>query len=420
MPFRISLVAVVLLAATAAAAEVKTEVKTLKGEVIKGDLVSLDAKALVITDGDEKKTIPLTEVATLDFNAPAKLPANIGFHDIELTDGTILHCAELRFKGTDFKAKLVNDGPAVTISMKSVANVLWGANDPQMRSKWDARIAVRKSIDDSKIKNADGFGVVDGNLIQLRPVTVFSADDKGEILTFEKEGEKLTRKLEGVVGLYFHRTLDATAPAIICKVTDGSGSTIMVSSVVTKDGTVEVKTSAGATLVYKPEQLVRLDYSNANMAYLSDLTPLKVTEKTVTAFDRFRRDHNINGNGPIRIGSNVYAKGLAVHATTELEYKLKGEYLTLQGMAGLDHDVGGHEGTVVLRIYATTADTANQLIFEQTFNRPDDVNSPKVIEKNIKGVQLLRIVVTRSEANGADPIADMGLHLDLGDIRVVK
>jgi hypothetical protein len=258
--------------------------------------------------------------------------------------------------------------------------------------------------------------------LNLLPVTILSADEKGETFTYERESKQRdTRKLAGVVGLYFHRGLDAAAPAVVCKVTDIGQNTIMVSKVELKEGALHVTTSAQVTLIYKPEQLVRLDYSTANLTYLSDLTPSRVIEKTSTMFDHYRKDHNID-NGPIRLGSDVYPKGLALHCTTELEYRIKGDYRTLQGLAGIDRDVGGFDGPVALRIYATTADEANKLIFDETFNRADQKNLVKPIQLNVKDVQILRIVVTNAQADAADlaPEPGMGLHLDLANIRVVK
>ena len=196
----------------------------------------------------------------------------------------------------------------------------------------------------------------------------------------------------------------------------------MVSSVEMKEGALHVMTSARVTLVYKPAQLVRLDYSTANLTYLSDLSPSRVIEtSTEGRVDHYRKDRNID-DGPIRLGNTVYAKGLALHSTTELEYRLKGEYRTLSGRAGFDEQVGGHNRPVALRIYATTADEANKVIFDETFNRNDPKQRVKPIQLNIKDVQLLRIVVTYVEGDPADLglHLDMGLHLDLAEIRVVK
>jgi len=417
MPLRISLVALVLCTAAASAAELKT----LKGEVVKGEVVSVTAKEIVFDVAGTEKTFALSQIATLDFSAAPKMAADAAYHDIELTDGTILHCSDIQFKGTEFTAKLLGDAPSVKIPMKAVSNLLWEANKPDLRTKWTARVAIRKA---SKTDiNNDGFGRLDGDTLNIVPVTILSADDKGETFTFESSSkEKITRNTNSVIGLYFHHKLDTDALPAVCKLADLGHNNIMVATVELKEGAFHVTTSSGVTLVYKPAQLVRLDYSTTNVTYLSDLTPSRVIEtSTEDRVDHYRKDHNID-DGPIRLRGTVYAKGLALHSTTELEYKLKGEYVTLQGLAGFDDQVGGHNRPVVLRIYATTPTQPNTLIYEETFNRTDQKARVKPIQKSIKDVQTLRIVVTSVEGDPSDlglPL-DMGLHLDLADIRVVK
>jgi hypothetical protein len=419
MPLRISLFALLLCATVATA----TELKTLKGEVVKGDVVSITSKEIVVKVGEEEKTYALSQIATIDFSAAPKMAADAAYHDIELTDGTILHCSDIQFKGTEFTAKLLGDAPSVKIPMKSVSNILWDANKPDLHAKWTARVAIRRAS--SANKNDDGIGKLDekGETLNIIPVTILSADEKGETFTVETSTkEKLTRKTSGLLGLYFHYKLDTDALPAVCKLADIGHNNIMVAAVEMKEGALNVTTSSGVTLTYKPAQLVRLDYSTTNVTYLSDLTPSRVVEtSTEDRVDHYRKDKNID-DGPIRLRGQVYAKGLALHSTTELEYKLKGEYLTLQGLAGFDDQVGGHNRPVVLRIYATTAEEPNKLIYDETFNRTDQKARVKPIQKNIKGVQTLRIVVTSVEGDASDlglPL-DMGLHLDLADIRVIK
>src|SRR5262249_22100407 len=105
MPLRTTLVALLFCASAATAAELKT----LKGDVFKGDVVSATAKEIVfeVSDGEkkEKKTFLVSEIGAVDFaaNAPA-LPA--AYHDVELVDGTLLHCIDLQFKGKEFLLKV--------------------------------------------------------------------------------------------------------------------------------------------------------------------------------------------------------------------------------------------------------------------------------------------------------------------------
>jgi len=410
MPLRTTLLALLLCASTATAAELKT----LKGEVIKGDVVSITAKEVVFeaVDGEkkEKKTFALNEIASVDFAPnPAALPAV--YHDVELVDGTLLHCTDLQFKGKNFIAKLTGAGDATTtIPMEQVGNVLWGANDEKRRTTWATKVESKKSIDFFGIDAGDG-------VINPLTATINSATEDGTAIHFQKDNVKGKRPIgKDLVGLYFQRDIDAKMPPVVCKATDSGRNNLMVAAVESKEDGLHVKTPAGLTVVYKPTQLVRLDYSTGNLAYLSDLTPTDVVEtSTEDRIDHYRRDRNVD-DGKIRLQGQIYNKGLGLHSRTELEYKIKGEYRTLQMVAGIDDQVGGHNRPVVLKIIAVNKSGQQAVLFNETFVRTDPKERVKPISLNIKDVQTLRIVVEPAK----DDIFDMGLHLDLADARVIK
>ena len=82
----------------------------------------------------------------------------------------------------------------------------------------------------------------------------------------------------------------------------------------------------------------RLDYSKGKLTYLSDLEPAKVvgssdrgTHRRTTAATRTSTTRRPASAG--RPESRI-AKGLALHAHTELEYDLKGEYREFKAVAG--------------------------------------------------------------------------------------
>jgi hypothetical protein len=394
-----------LFCATAAAG---AELKTLKGEAVKGDVVSVTPTEVVIKTADGDKTFGIKEIASVDFaaNAPA-LPAT--YHDVELVDGTILHCTELQFKGKEFVVKLTGAEAAAKIPMDLVANVLWGANDANRRATWTTK------VEDKRNNDAFGLDAKDG-VINLLPATIIAADDTGTKIQFQKGDVKGNRTVgPDLVGLYFQRTLDPKMPAVVCKATDAGRSSLMVAAVETKEDGLHVKTAAGLTIVYKPAQLVRLDYSTGNLAYLSDLTPAKVVEtSTEDRIEHFRKDLNVDDR-PIRLQGVPYTKGLGIHSHTELEYKIpKGEYRTLQMVAGIDDQVGGHNRPVVLKIIATDGKGQQATLFNETFTRKDPKERVKPITLNVKDVQTLRIVVESAD------FLDLGLHLDLADARLIK
>jgi hypothetical protein len=400
MPFRACLLALLLCVAVGTAAELKT----LKGEVVKGDIVSVTAKEIVVDVEGEQRTIATVQLVSVDYNTLPKMPAG-PYIDVELVDGTLLHCSTVSFKKKEITVKLLGNGVEAKMPFDIVSSVLRSAEDPAIQAAWAARIAAKQRNFDAVVVNA-GNGIL--NAIEC---TIQEADDKGENLTFKlkSSGNDATKPLTAFIGLTFQRQLDANAAAVLCKLTDTGHSSLMVSAVAVKDGNLEVKTSAGLTLVYKPDQLVRLDYSSANIAYLSDLTPSRV-EEPENAFERYRKDRN-QDNGPIRLRGTgtTYPKGLSFHPTTKLEFNLKGEYRTLQGLAGIDELVGGWDRPIILTISADGKE-----LVQETFQRTGKVDVLE-INKNVKGVKVLKIEVACQPGD-----LELGLHLDLADIRLLK
>src|SRR5262245_11167691 len=100
MPVRRILLALLVCGAPCRAAELRT----LKGETVTGDLVSINDKEVVLAKGSERVTTPLAQVLQLDLSAPGKPPAG-PYTDVELTDGSLLHCHAFAIKGKEVELK---------------------------------------------------------------------------------------------------------------------------------------------------------------------------------------------------------------------------------------------------------------------------------------------------------------------------
>src|SRR5437764_366600 len=75
------------------------ELRTLKGQVHKGEVSSISDKEVVLTEAGTKVAVPVTQVLQLDFAEPGRLPADVKYSDVELTDGSVLHCTRVLVKG---------------------------------------------------------------------------------------------------------------------------------------------------------------------------------------------------------------------------------------------------------------------------------------------------------------------------------
>src|SRR5206468_2919662 len=96
MPVGRTLLALFLFAAVSVAADLRT----LDGKTISGDVMQLTDKEIVLRSAGKEVVTPIEQVLVLELGAaaPAKL-TGVKFLDVELTDGSLLHCSQVSFKG---------------------------------------------------------------------------------------------------------------------------------------------------------------------------------------------------------------------------------------------------------------------------------------------------------------------------------
>jgi hypothetical protein len=385
------------------------DLRTLKGEVRKGEVKSITEKEVVLTADGKDVTIPVEEVLQIDYAPLGKLPAGDKWADVELTDGTLLHCSAFTIKGKQLEMKLLA-GPEVKLPLAAVANVLNDAQVEKYRKEWTARLTKKRRHDVVAIlrkseTNPDG-------VVNPLEGTLGDGDEEGKTIAFTLAagGRKADFALEKVHGLIFQRELDPKAPSVVCKVRDTLQDVLYASSVVSTPAGVTITTPSGAKIEYKKDLLAQLDYSKGKLEFLSRMDPVKVVEtSTEDQVYHYQRDTNLDRTGPLRIGGEPFTSGLAIHAHTELEYDLKGDFREFKAVIGIDDNVGGHPGPVVLRIEGDGKE-----LFSRTLSRKDKEKGKEKVTLNIKDVARLRIVVTSGE------LLDLGKHIDLADAQVSK
>lgn len=382
------------------------ELHTLKGPVLKGELENITDKEIVLKSNGKSSVTPLAEILKLDFPAiaPAKLTGK--YSRIELTDGSRIHC-----KGWSIKAKQVElttmAGQEIVVPLLAVTNILNDAQEEKYRKDWGERLARKRRRDMVVIIRNDIPNAVEG--------TFGEADEEGKGIDFQIPGRRKGKLFfVNLHGLIFQREIDPAAPPLLCKLYDSYQNVLMVSTVARTPSGLSVTTPAGAHFDIAQERLMRLDYTLDKVGYLSRLEPIKIIQTSNFDFiDTYRRDKNLD-NGPLRIYGESYAIGLALHAHTELEYDLKGDYREFHAIAGIDQSVSGEGGPVVLLIQGVI-DGETKELYKKTFTRKDPKDKKEAaINLNIKDVQKLRIVVRSGD------LFDNGKHLDLVNAKIQK
>jgi hypothetical protein len=387
-------------------ADEPVKLRTLAGKTIEGDLVSLSDKEVVLRAKTGILATPLTDVLDLAFPAAPAPPADSRYGDLELTDGSILHCSQILVPRDQFEAKLLS-GPSVHGPLKAVLSFLGEAEDPKVREEWRGFVAKKTNQDLLAVRDAQGkVNVLDG--------TFGNGDEKGTSIEFElAAGAKRQLSLTRIHALSFVRAPDRSAPAPTCKVFDTSHNVLVAARTSLSGENLDTTTASGATARLPLSQVARLDFSLGKLAYLSDLDPVKVVESlNVEGVNHYRRDKNLD-DGPLRLVTRTeertepttFSKGLALHAYTELTYDIGGQYKEFQAIFGVDPAVGGDSNVKI-----TIEGDGHELLSTEVRRK----DNPRPVTCNVAGVRLLRIVV--SPLN----LLDLGNHLNIVDAKVRK
>jgi hypothetical protein len=120
--------------------------------------------------------------------------------------------------------------------------------------------------------------------------------------------------------------------------------------------------------------------------YLSDLTPTYATG----GWGPYERDmsngEQVAGDGhTLTINGVTYAKGLGVHAPSELRYALNGMYATFQAAAGIDAEIAPN-GSVMFQVFTD----GNRIYDSGTVTA---ASATQQIALSVAGVQELKLVV---------------------------
>jgi NPCBM/NEW2 domain len=402
MPVRRTLIALLICASAGWGAELHT----LKQETISGDLVGISGKEIVIARGADKVTTPIDQALLLTFGPQTGALPNVPWVDVELTDGTQLHCAKFTVVKNDVNVTLLG-GQAVMFPLSGLSQMLANAHLDKNRKDWADVLEKTSRSRDVLAKVKDGVpNAVEG--------VIGGASESGEAIHFTlPSGKEGDFALANIYGMVFSRKADPNAAPVEARLYDALHNVVMVSGAEMTPTGFAVTTPAGARIEYTPAQVVKMDYSHGKRDYLSDMTPTKVDERCNGAGEaiHFRRDLNLDDK-PMHVSNVAYEKGLALHAHTELVYDLKGDYREFRALVGLDDDVKGVGRPVLVVVEAD-----GQKLAEVTLQRGvKDKAGPIPLVRNVKDVKKLRIVVTHDPAE----FLDLGLYVDLADAYVSK
>jgi hypothetical protein len=376
---------------------------TLTDTPVSGELVGVNAKSVIFKVAGNKVETPLDQVLSVDIAPAPKAPPaekDAEYIDVELTDGTLLHCGQFAIKGKEVQLTLLS-GQAVKFPLADLRWYLTEAHDRTFREDWERYLA-KKTNFDQLIVNAGP------TILDSAQVTIIAVDEKGENVDFTLNGRagRYSKPLATIHGIIFNCGPNPAAAPVVCKVFDVNANLIIASAVTLEGDKVNVTTPDGVKFELTRASLAKLDYSGGKLVYLSDwdFKKMKVTKDDDGVI---RLDKNLDGGPICLVGHAPFAKGLALHSPTAIEFDLAGDFREFKAIIGVDELVGGRD--VITKI-VIKGDGKELKTYEVSRKDKEALD----VRLNIQNVKSLTIEVSSPE------LLNLGHHVDLADARVSK
>ncbi|WP_166826273.1 NPCBM/NEW2 domain-containing protein [Thalassoroseus pseudoceratinae] len=393
----IPLIAATILSLGVSAAPV--EVTLLSGESFEGVLQSLDESNIVIDVSGQEKTVKLKGVMTVrpktDMPESVSMPEELA---IRLTDGSSFSASNFLTTGQQATVETSSLG-TLELKLPSVSTVRFGALDSKVGPAWQDLRTRDPDRDLLIIRKGDKLDFVQGVVSEVN-------DDKVKFLLGSREVPLPRERVFGIV--YANRDVPKTAA--VCDVILTSDAKFQVQSLVSNDGKLNGKLLGGSEFSISMESIKTLDFSLGKIRYLSDMEPRKTEHTPFWDLEyKVLRNRNFQGD-PLKLGDQVYERGLWIHSQTRLTYRIGGDFTRFKAVMGIDEAVASNGlGNVEVIISGDGKELLKQVV--------TGTDDPVAVDLDVSDVINLEIFVGFNEKAGNFDLSD---HLDLAEARVIK
>ncbi|MDX1962351.1 MAG: NPCBM/NEW2 domain-containing protein [Pirellulales bacterium] len=380
-------------------------VATMDGQNIQGKIGSFSPTALELTTpAGSTVSIRANQLKTLTpLVAPAPSLTKPAVW-VELLDRTRLAALTFETKGQFAQVELLN-GEKLEIPLAELATVQFSEEfNPDLRAK-----QAEAAGDQIGVKKKASVDYLEGVL----------GDVTRDAVNFKLDGDNIPVNRNKIANLIYvaknPREFDAPFGLLI----DSMGAEYAVARLTLTPAKFQVTTLAGITVGVPRDTVRKWDFSGGKQQYLSELThesiavtpnPLlykaDVPNLALYFAPRFDRGHF---GEKFLLEGQEYAKGIGLSTKTELIYKLPPGYKRLQGLVGLDDEVGD-EGEVLFVILADGKELLRQVV--------RGADKPLGVDVSIANVRKLTLIADYGE--GAPLALDLGDKLNFVDARLIK
>lgn len=157
----------------------------------------------------------------------------------------------------------------------------------------------------------------------------------------------------------------------------------------------------GGTNGFASASEIKIFETDPVTTYLSDMDWFSAT----TGWGTIQKDRSVDGR-TLTLNNKTYTKGLGTHASSEIVYKLDGQYTSFAALVGVDNEVG-IVGSVEFQVVVD-----DQVVFSSGIMHNNI--EPKEVNVNLSGKNELKLIVT----DGGDGINSD--HADWVNARLIK
>ncbi len=390
----------------------EVQVVPLTGSPVRGELRQLNSESVVVEAAGEQHTWSVQQLRRIDLAGMADATRR-GSVVVELTDGS-------RLLGQQFLTQRSSatftplEGSPITIRTSAIRHVTLQdlGNNETLWGQW-AEFTAAPHDKDLLVFRRDTDGVA-----RLDVLEGVVHEVKADELEFEYDGDRIQPKRDRIIGIvYFHAPTAASGAAASCQILDAQGASWRAARLTLENEQLSWITAAGVESSAPLSRIRSIDYAAGNLQYLSELKPESQTwrpyiESRVPAALLARRyaprfDEAFDG-GPLLLGNQSYAKGLALHSYTELVYRLPADFQRFRALAGIDDRVRKAGVTASVRLQILVDD---KTIHEQMVLSDEE---PRELDLDVSQGKRLRIIVDYGDD------LDISDYLNLCEARLTK
>ena len=270
-------------------------VSMLSGQPVIGSLVSADSNKVIVQTKAGAIEKSAGDIGRVSF--ANKMVAKTPLVELIMLDGSKAFGDRLTGKSSSGWRLKDSTGNEVAISSKSLKAARLKAIVPELINAWQSAILETKNSDAVIVlRPGNSLDRINGVIIQVQE----------ESITFDLDGQQIDIPIEKLIGLvWFQRDQERVKPTIEVSATDHS--VWLAESLTMKSNVLELRTSLGQSVSIPLVQILNINYSTANIRWLSDVESLaavaerQIEFKTpIASLDRaFAPRFVVNGLAPL-------------------------------------------------------------------------------------------------------------------------